>query len=66
MTCLDAPAVSADGLTSLDDLGFTGEDVQSRVQGFGFANEEVVLESTDFLLGDGPCGDRTGQSGGGS
>ena len=63
---LAATAGVADWVASLDDLGFTGKDVQIGTLDFGVPNEDVVFDSTDFLLGEGPGRDWAGQSGGGS
>lgn len=66
--CSDALTVIADGrwFTSLDDLGLAGEDTHVGALGFGLPNKDVVFDSTGFLLGEGCCGNWTGQSGGSS
>ena len=65
---LRAQAGSADGgwVASLDGLGFTGEDVQIGIHGLGLPSENVIFDSTDFLLREGLGRDWAGQSGGGS
>lgn len=65
---LRAHAGGADGsgIASLDVLGFTGKDVQVGTLSFGLPSEDIVLGTTDFLLGEGPGRNWAGQSGGGS
>lgn len=52
-------------ILAADGGWFTSEDLQVRAQGLGLPNEEVGINTGQFLLREGVGGDWAGQSGGG-